>query len=146
MNLLNSSRTIFISDSAWVALVDQSHEKHQSIQSVFSTLLDQKSKIITSSYVIDSVLEILKQKKLTNEAKAFLDVIERALLSNDLKVHWLNRKLRRKAIDLFLSDDFEILNRALNIELIKQKRVHSILTLNPSIYEKYSLPCYKLDD
>ena len=74
-------------------------------------------------------------------ASEFLDVIDRAVMGNYLKVFWLNRRLRMKVIESFLLEDFSSMTRASNIELIKQKKVHSVLTLNPQLYTEFGIPC-----
>lgn len=145
MNLLNNTRKVFITETAWLALLDTEHEFHLIIKEKFKEILDQQFKIITSSYVIDNVLESLKNDYNSDLAKKFLDIIDKSALSNHLKIFWLNRRLRRKAIESFLDGDFIKLSRALNIVLIRQKKVHSILTPHLELYEQYNLPCFNLN-
>jgi predicted nucleic acid-binding protein len=145
MSLLNSPKKIFITETTWVALLDTNNPNNARIKTAFKNMLDQQNRLITSSYVIDAVLEILKQKGLQDQATQFLDIIERAQLGNYLKVFWLNRRLRREAIELFLREDFEKMTRALNIILIRQKKVDIILTLNPTIYSKHELSCFSFE-
>lgn len=144
MNLLN--RKVFITDSVWISLMDPNHAKHSEVQRIFKQILDQNYKIITSSFVIDSALEDLKNGISKQKASEFLDVIDRAVMGNYLKIYWLNRRVRQKAIESFLLEDFASMTRASNIELIKQKKVHSVFTLHPKLYTDYNIPVINLEN
>ena len=138
MNLLN--RKVFISDSAWICLMDENHKEHKRIVKFFEKILDQNYRVITSSFVIDATLEALKNDFSKEKAAEFLDIVDRAVLGNYLKVYWMNRRVRQRAIDSFLIEDFASMTRATNIEIIKQKKVHAVLTLNPQLYSDYNIP------
>lgn len=143
---LRKLRNIFITDSVWIALADERHPDHEDTQQRFKQLLDDEHKLMTSSYVVDWVIEHLKSNVDGEAAKRFFDIIERATVGNYLKVFWLSRRLRTQALEAYLNEDFKRLSRALNITLIKQKNVHAVLTLHPDIYTQFHLPCMSVRD
>lgn len=138
MNLLN--RKVFISDSAWICLMDVKHKEHEKLVKLFKKILDQNYKVITSSFVIDATLEALKNDFSKEIAAKFLDIVDRAVMGNYLKIYWMNRRIRHRSIDSFLLEDFASMTQATNIEIIKQKKVHAVLTLNPQLYADYNIP------
>lgn len=140
MNLLNNKK-IFITESIWLSLLDSSHPKHDQTKQQFGDLLDGKYYIITSSYVIDSVLEELKTTCSKDIADRFLETIDRAVLGNYLKIVWLSRRLRRSALSTFVNDDSKHLSFTLNVLLMQQKNVSMVFTHNTELYNSYDFQC-----
>jgi predicted nucleic acid-binding protein len=140
MNLRNNKK-VFITESIWIALLDQTNKNHNSIKTSFSNLLDGKYYLITSSYVIDAVLEELKTNCSKEIAEKFLDIIDRSVLTNNLKVFWLSRRLRRTALDGYIQNDDIDLSQTMNILLMQQKKVHFVFTLNESFYDSQQMNC-----
>ena len=143
MSLLN--KKIFITETAWMAILDSDHQQHKLTKDLFKNLLDNHHRLMTSSYVLDAVIEGLKGKNQTEKATEFLDLIDRAVLSNSIKVFWLNRRLRRKALKTFLENSNKRISDTLNIILIKQKKVDAVFTLNQAMYKEFDLNCLELD-
>ena len=140
MNLLNNKK-VFITESIWVSLLDEKHPKHTKTKQQFSDLLDGKYYLITSSYVIDSVLEELKTNCSKEIADRFLETIDRAALGNYIKIVWLSRRLRRSALNTYVNNDTKHLSFTLNILLMQQKNVTTVFTHNEELYSSYDLQC-----
>jgi len=139
MNLLNNKK-VFITESVWISLLDETHEKHESAKRGLKYLLDGKYYLITSSYVIDSVLETLKGKSV-EKAKRFLEIIDRSVLGNYLRVFWLSRRIRRRALDMFTESDSKHLSHTLNLLLIEQKNISMIYTHHEELYATHNIHC-----
>ena len=143
MNLRNNKK-VFITESVWIALMDSDNISHNKTKASFSKLLDGKYYIITSSYVIDAVIEFLKQNCSKEQANSFLDVIDRSVLTNNLKIFWLSRRLRRTAVERFTKNDDRFLNETMNILLMEQKKVKYVFSLNEDYYESQEFHCLSL--
>jgi predicted nucleic acid-binding protein len=143
MNLLQNSTSIFITESAWLALVNTKDEDHFAVKNKFKDLLDQKFRLITSTYVLDNVLEKVKAEHGKAKANEFIEIIERSMMGNFLRIVWLSRRLRLKAVKDFVDGNFVKVSQSLNIHLIKQKRYHYVFTKHSEIYEKLDLVCLK---
>ena len=141
MNLLNSQKKIFITESVWVSLMDESHEMHESTKSRFKEVLDNKNKLITSTYVLDAVVEYLKSHDSIERAKHFLEIVDKAVLADSLKVIWLNRRIRRKMLLNHLENDATKIRDTYNVALIEQKKIDAVFTLHCKFYESKDLNC-----
>ena len=140
MNLLNNKK-VFITESIWLSLLDSSHLKHSETKQQFGDLLDGKYYIITSSYVIDSVLEELKGNCSKKVADRFLETIDRPVVGNYLKIVSLSRRLRRNALSTFVNNDSKHLSFTLNVLLMQQKNVSMVFTHNSELYSSFDFQC-----
>jgi uncharacterized protein (DUF2344 family) len=144
MNLLGNKK-VFITESAWLALLDSHAPNFDLVSKKFHDILEDNYKVITSAYVIDAVLQSLKSLNKIDRASYFIDLVDKSTLSGHLKVFWLNRRLRQKAIYDFIHQDFKKLDQALNIRLIQQKNINCVLTLDAVCYNKFNIPCLDLN-
>ena len=141
MNLLNNQKKTFITESVWISLLDETHRQNVESKVKLKDILDQKHRIFTSTYVIDSVVESLKVKVDSKLANKFLVIIDKAVLSDSLKVIWLNRRLRRQTIRIYIQNEAVKIHDMFNFALIKQKKIDLVFTLNFDFYENCDLHC-----
>jgi predicted nucleic acid-binding protein len=141
MNLLNNQKKIFVTESVWVSLMDESHQQHSETKTKFKNVLDHKNKLMTSTYVLDAVIEYLKGNVSIENARQFLEVIDKAVLTDSIKVLWLNRRIRRKMLMVHLENDAKKIRDTFNVSLIQQKKIDFVFTLHNEFYESKDLAC-----
>jgi uncharacterized protein len=90
---------IFVDTSAWYAVEVEDDFKHNAAYDFLATLASGKYGIaVTTDYIIDETLTLLRSKSDLASALAFVDKITK---SKSLRVFWVNEDLFRKALDIF---------------------------------------------
>ncbi len=129
--------TCFIDASAWVALIDPKQAQHQNAKDFFQYLLERDAKLVTNNYVIDRVLEILRDRFDIDFAAKFMKIIEESVLTINLRVDWISKRVRRSALNNFLRSN----NRELSLyhfylkESIKRKKVDMIFSFDKKVFD-----------
>lgn len=129
--------TCFIDASAWLSILDPQERQHQKAQDFFQYLLERDAKLVTNNYVIDQVLETLKNRFDIDFAAKFMKIIEESVLTINLRVDWISRRVRRSAINNFLRSN----NKELKLyhfylkETIKRKKVDMIFSFDPKVLD-----------
>ncbi len=133
--------TTFIDTSAWVAIIDVNDPHHQKAVEFFEYLLERDAKLVTNNIVIDETLTRLKQIENVDLAARFMKIIDEALLTINLRMDWISRRVRRNAINNFLrSNNPSLFLRHFFIkETLKRKKVDLIFSFDPSLTE-FNLP------
>lgn len=124
--------TCFIDGSAWIAITDQTNDNHEQSKEYFKSLLENDAKIVTSNLAIDDALQWLKKNKSAKVAKEFLNTIDESIITVNLRMDWISRRVRRAALNNFLkSKDTNLdLKHFLINESIKRKRVDILFTFD----------------
>ncbi len=127
--------TCFIDASAWIAIVDPQDANHQKARDFFEYLLERDAKLITNNYVIDFVLEHLKERFDTDMVAAFMKIIEESIITINLRMDWISKRIRRAAIGNFLRSnkkDLKLYHFYLK-ESIKRKKADMIFTFDKNV-------------
>ncbi|MHB2156058.1 type II toxin-antitoxin system VapC family toxin [Calditrichota bacterium GD2] len=133
--------TTFIDSSAWIAIIDVDDPHHQKATEFFEYLLERDAKLVTNNLMIDETLDRLKNLANVELAAQFMRIIDEALLTINLRMDWISRRVRRNAINNFLRST----NPALRMrhffikETLKRKKVDMIFSFDPSLKE-FNLP------
>ena len=94
---------IFVDTSAWYALEVEDDVNHETAHKFLPTLASGKHGIsITTDYVLDETLTLLKSRRSFSSASAFMDKIKR---SKSVRVFWVEEGLFEKALDTFKRSD-----------------------------------------
>lgn len=129
--------TCFIDASAWIAIVDPNEANHQKARDFFEYLLERDAKLVTNNYVIDQVLDVLKEHFDIDLVAEFMKIIEESILTINLRMDWISKRVRRAAINNFLrssNKDLKLYHFYLK-ETIKRKKVDMIFSYDPNVFE-----------
>ena len=77
---------VFIDTWGWVTLRDKSESRHRSISRKFQELIEKKSKIFTSDYVLDETITLLFKRLPMESALEDLEQIEFACSDNSISL------------------------------------------------------------
>ena len=129
--------TCFIDASAWVAIIDPNEANHQKARDFFEYLLERDAKLVTNNYVIDQVLDVLKERFDINLVTEFMRIIEESILTINLRMDWISKRVRRAAVNNFLrssNKDLKLSHFYLK-ETIKRKKVDMIFSYDRNVFE-----------
>jgi predicted nucleic acid-binding protein len=125
----------FIDASAWIAISDVSDPHHAEAQDYFKKLLESNVRLVTNNPVIDEALEAIKSRLGSKEAQRFLTIIDESILTINLRMDWISRRLRKNALNQLLrskNPELQVRHMMIN-ETIKRKKVDNIFTFDPII-------------
>jgi uncharacterized protein len=133
--------TCFIDGNAWIAITDKKNEYHEQSIAYFKTLLGNNTKLVTNNIAMDEALVWLKSNMGAEAAKAFLNTIDESILTVNLRMDWISRRVRRAGLNNFLkSKDSDLkLKHFLIHETIKRKRVDIIFTFDQK-FKVFGIP------
>ena len=133
--------TCFIDGSAWIAITDRTNENHEPSKEYFKSLLEKDAKIVTNNLALDDVLQWLKKNRSAEVARQFLNNIDESILTVNLRMDWISRRVRRAALNNFLkSKDTNLeLKHFLIHETIKRKRVDVLFTFDQK-FKVFGIP------
>ncbi len=129
--------TCFVDASAWIAIVDPNEANHEKARDFFRYLLERDTKLVTNNYVIDRVLDVLKERFDIDLATEFMKIIEESILTINLRMDWISRRVRRAALTNFLrsgNKDLKLYHFYLK-ETIKRKKVDMIFSYDRNVFE-----------
>lgn len=129
--------TCFIDSSAWVAIIDARDPNHGKAREFFEYLLERDAKLVTNNYVIDQTLEELKQRFNIDLAMKFMKIIEESIITINLRMDWISRRIRRAAINNFLrSTNSELTLFHFYVkETVKRKKVDILFSFDHRLSE-----------
>ncbi len=133
--------TCFIDASAWLAIVDAQDANHLKAKDFFEYLLERDAKLVTNNYVIDRTLDELKHRFDIELATKFMKIIEESIITINLRVDWISKRIRRSALNNFLrstNEDLTLYYFYLQ-ETIKRKKVDIIFSFDQRLGE-FGLP------
>ncbi len=133
--------TTFIDTSAWLAIVNSKDAMHQQAVEYFKYLLERDAKLVTNNLVIDETIDTLKSIGDIELAAQFMKIIDEALLTINLRMDWISRRVRRNGINNFLrsSNPAFRLRHFFIRETLKRKKVDIIFSFDP-ILQNFNLP------
>lgn len=132
--------TVFIDVSAWVAITDAADANHSVATEYFKELLEKNTKMICNNAVIDQALQEIKKRLGNDKAKQFLNIIDESVLTINLRMDWLARRVRRNALARYLKDDKDLeLIHYYIFETIDRKKVDIIFSFDQRL-ARFGLP------
>jgi predicted nucleic acid-binding protein len=94
---------IFVDTSAWYALEVEDDMHHDEARRFLSKLaLGKHGVSITTDYVLDETLTLMRSRRSLSAATAFIDKVRR---SKSVRIFWIDEGLFEKALDLFRDSD-----------------------------------------
>lgn len=132
---MKRNSVVFIDATAWLAILDENNINYNIAREFYEKLLDQNSRLVTSSVVIDETLSALKSNFGNEFAQKFLEIIDESVLSINLKVDWISRRIRRNALNNFLkssSGDLQLRHYYIN-ESLKRKKVDIVFSYDQNL-------------
>jgi len=133
--------TCFIDGSAWIAITDQSNQYHEQSKSYFKTLLEKNTKLVTNNIAMDDALVWLKNNMGTDAARQFLSIIDESILTVNLRMDWISRRVRRAGLNNYLqskNSNLSLKHYLIN-ETIKRKRVDVIFSFDQN-FKAFGIP------
>jgi len=132
---MKRNSVVFIDSTAWLAIIDEKNINYTVAREFYEKLLDQNSRLVTNSYVIDETLSSLKMNFGNEFAQKFLEIIDESVLSINLKVDWISRRIRRNAINNFLKSStghLQLRHFYIN-ESLKRKKVDIVFSYDQNL-------------
>jgi predicted nucleic acid-binding protein len=132
---------VFIDSSAWYSLVQADHDHHEAAKEYFQQILDSRTTLYTNITEITSAISKIKQNCGLNVATEFSKLIDQSILSTNLNVSWLTRRLHRAALKQFFSiknPQIEI-RHCLIFEEIKKKKINIIFSFDNAL-KSFGIP------
>jgi len=94
---------IFVDTSAWYALEVEDDVNHETACKFLFIMATGKHGIsITTDYVLDEALTLLRSRRSLSSASAFIDKIKK---SKSVRIFWVDEGLFEKALDMFNQSD-----------------------------------------
>lgn len=139
--------TCFIDTSAWIAIIDKNDPRHRQAREYFEQLLEKNTKLITNNIVIDRAAESLKSRLGAGQARQFTNIIDDSILTINLRLDWISRRIRKLGLNQFLkSNDSDLgLHHFYIQETLKRKHADVVFTFDTAL-KKFSLPLMPHDD
>ena len=133
--------TCFIDGSAWIAITDQSNDNHENAKEYFKSLLENNTKLVTNNIAIDEAITWLRENMSAQAARKFLDTLDESILTVNLRMDWIVRRVRRAGLNNYLkSKDADLsLKHFLIHESIKRKRVDILFSFDHK-YRVFGIP------
>jgi len=127
--------TCFIDASAWEAIVDAHHEHHNEAAYYFRELLENNAKIVSNNIAIDNALRQINRTLGLKAARDFWKIIDESILTINLRMDWISRRVRRNAIGHYLkktNDELQLEHYFL-LETVKRKKVDIIFSFDKNV-------------
>jgi uncharacterized protein len=94
---------IFVDTSAWYAVEVEDDVNHEAACKFLSNIASGKYGVsITTDYVLDEALTLLRSRRDLVSASTFIDKIRK---SKSVRVFWIDENLFEKALDIFQKSD-----------------------------------------
>ena len=94
---------IFVDTSAWYAIEVEDDVNHEAACKVLSKIASGKHGVsVTTDYVLDETLTLLRSRRELASASAFIDKIKK---SKSVRIFWIDESLFEKALDIFQKSD-----------------------------------------
>lgn len=133
--MIKKNRNVFIDSSAWLAILDENNPHYTSARAFFKSLLEQNARLVCNSYIMDETIAQIKREVGNPLATEFLLVIEESVLTINLKIDWLSRRVRRVVLDNYIKNEQENLElRHFYIyETLKRKRIDYVFSFDKEL-------------
>jgi predicted nucleic acid-binding protein len=129
---MKKNSTVFIDTSAWIAILNKDDRHYDEAREYFTNLLGSSARPVTNNIVIDEVLQELKKSRDGQLAKSFLSILDESVLSVNLRVDWISRRIRRIALDNFFktkNENLKLRHFYIN-ESVKRKKADLIFSFD----------------
>ncbi len=132
---------VFIDSSGWYALLQREHEHHEAAKEYFQQILDSRTRLYTNITEISSAIFKIKQNCGLSVATDFSKLIDQSVLSTNLNVSWLTRRIHRSALKQFFSiKDTQIeIRHCLIFEEVKKKKINIIFSFDDTL-KSFGIP------
>jgi len=126
---------VFIDASGWLALIKNDHENHESAKEYFQQLLDSRTRLYTNITEITIAISRIKSQCGLGLAIEFSRTIDQAVLSSDLNVSWLTRRMHRTALRQFFSiKEIHIeIRHCMIFEEVRKKKINLIFSFDKTL-------------
>ena len=132
---MKRNSVVFIDTTAWLAILDENNINYLQARDFYESLLDQNSRLVTNNVVIDETLSALKINFGHEFAQKFLEIIDESVLTINIKVDWISRRIRRGAMNNFLKSSaaqLQLRHYYIN-ESIKRKKVDIVFSYDQNL-------------
>ena len=96
--MLNNPEKIYVDTSAFYALLDRADPYHNEASSLWVTLMDNNSTLVTSNYVVSETMKLLQKRIGFEAARAWYKKI-----LSVLDVLWIDEGIHQQAYELWLN-------------------------------------------
>lgn len=132
---------VFIDSTGWYVLVQREHEHHEAAKEYFQQIIDSRTRLYTNITEITLAISKIKQDCDLSVATDFSKLIDQSVLSTNLNVSWLTRRLHRAALKQFFSiKDSQIeIRHCLIFEEVKKKKINIIFSFDDAL-KSFGIP------
>ncbi len=132
---------VFIDSTGWYALVQREHEHHEAAKEYFQQILDSRTRPYTNITEITLAISKIKQDCGLSVATDFSKLIDQSVLSTNLNVSWMTRRLHRAALKqfFFIKDTQIEIRHCLIFEEVKKKKINIIFSFDDAL-KSFGIP------
>lgn len=132
---------VFIDSTGWYALVQKEDQNHEAAKEYFQQILDTRYRLYTNITEITSAISRIKRNCGLSVATDFSKLIDQSVLSTNLNISWLTRRLHRTALKQFFSiKDVNIeIRHCLIFEEVKKKKINIIFSFDDTL-KSFGIP------
>jgi predicted nucleic acid-binding protein len=126
---------VFIDSSAWFALLHSHNSNHDAAKDYFHNLLESRARLYSTITEINQAIFLIKKECGLATALEFTKVIDESVLTTNIHISWLTRRLRRNSLKHFFSfKESEIeLRHCIIFEEIRKKKINIIFSFDANI-------------
>ena len=132
---------VFVDASGWHALIQPDHIYHESAREYFQQLLDSRARLYTNITEVTIAISRIKSQCGLGIATEFSKTVEQAVLSSNLSITWLTRRLHRSALRQFFSiKDVNIeIRHCFIFEEVRKKKINLIFSFDKAL-KSFGIP------
>jgi predicted nucleic acid-binding protein len=138
-------KKVFIDSTGWFALIQPTDLNHDRAKDFFQNILDSGGKLYTNIIELNSAVTLIKKNCGLQTASEFSKIIEEAVLSTNLHISWLSRRLRRNSLKHFFSFKMpEIeMKHCIIFEEVRKRKINYLFSFDP-IFKSMGIPLMPL--
>lgn len=124
------TKKIFIDETAWYAIIDNTSPNHNSITDKFNLALEEGTKFFTSNISVGNTISRIKGNLNFESSLKFNEIVEDAHIGNYLRIMWIGRRTQKDAIRLMRKHSkvsLQLYDFA-NAILMERRGINSILS------------------
>lgn len=95
-------RSVFVDSGGWLSIVIRTDRYHAEGSVYYRRLLDERTELITSDYVLDEVITRLRYDVGHEAAKRFIQLVEKAIEGGVLRLVYVDESIWYEAVQVFL--------------------------------------------
>lgn len=126
---------VYVDSTAWIALIDQQDVNHALAVEYFQQSMEKRYRLYSNMSEINSAIDTIKERCGLHIAQEFNQIIDESIVSTNLQVGWVTRRLRRMSLKHYFSiqENGIRLNHCIIYSEVKRKRINFIFSFDDAL-------------